>query len=54
METKPPLPSFTLETATQKVRMIEDAWFCVTVCLTYVFLCWLVQCGHTTENENLR
>lgn len=26
METKPPLPPFTLETATQKVRMAEDAW----------------------------
>ncbi|MEM7431667.1 MAG: nuclear transport factor 2 family protein [Pseudomonadota bacterium] len=26
METKPPLPPFTEETATQKVRMAEDAW----------------------------
>ena len=26
METKPPLPPFTLETSTQKVRMAEDAW----------------------------
>ena len=26
METKPPLPPFSLETATQKVRMAEDAW----------------------------
>jgi nuclear transport factor 2 (NTF2) superfamily protein len=26
METKPPLPPFTLETASQKVRMAEDAW----------------------------
>jgi len=26
METKPPLPPFTLETAVQKVRMAEDAW----------------------------
>jgi nuclear transport factor 2 (NTF2) superfamily protein len=26
METKPPLPPFTLETARQKVRMAEDAW----------------------------
>lgn len=26
METKPPLPPFTLETAAQKVRMAEDAW----------------------------
>ena len=26
METKPPLPLFTQETATQKVRMAEDAW----------------------------
>ncbi|MEJ2591141.1 MAG: nuclear transport factor 2 family protein [Candidatus Thiodiazotropha sp.] len=26
METKPPLPPFTMETATQKVRMAEDAW----------------------------
>jgi len=26
METKPPLPPFTIETATQKVRMAEDAW----------------------------
>jgi nuclear transport factor 2 (NTF2) superfamily protein len=26
METKPPLPPFTLETAIQKVRMAEDAW----------------------------
>lgn len=26
METKPPLPPFTFETATQKVRMAEDAW----------------------------
>jgi uncharacterized protein len=26
METKPPLPPFTLETATQKVRAAEDAW----------------------------
>ena len=25
-EQKPPLPPFTLETATQKVRMAEDAW----------------------------
>lgn len=26
METKPPLPPFTTETAQQKVRMAEDAW----------------------------
>lgn len=26
METKPPLPPFTAETANQKVRMAEDAW----------------------------
>ena len=26
METKPPLPPFTVQTATQKVRMAEDAW----------------------------
>src|SRR4051794_36913796 len=26
METKPPLPPFTQETAAQKVRMAEDAW----------------------------
>jgi nuclear transport factor 2 (NTF2) superfamily protein len=26
METKPPLPPFTQETAVQKVRMAEDAW----------------------------
>ena len=26
METKPPLPPFTEETAIQKVRMAEDAW----------------------------
>ncbi|MCK9609411.1 MAG: nuclear transport factor 2 family protein [Methylomonas sp.] len=26
METKPPLPPFTEETAAQKVRMAEDAW----------------------------
>jgi len=26
MDTKPPLPPFTLETAAQKVRMAEDAW----------------------------
>tara|TARA_Y100001935_G_C17311802_1_gene517282 strand:+ start:20767 stop:21234 length:468 start_codon:yes stop_codon:yes gene_type:complete len=26
METKPPLPPFTVETAKQKVRMAEDAW----------------------------
>lgn len=26
METKPPFPPFTLESATQKVRMAEDAW----------------------------
>lgn len=26
MDTRPPLPPFTLETATQKVRMAEDAW----------------------------
>jgi len=26
MESKPPLPPFTLETARQKVRMAEDAW----------------------------
>ena len=26
METKPPLPPFTLETVAQKVRMAEDAW----------------------------
>ncbi|WP_367846222.1 DUF1348 family protein [Rhodoferax sp. WC2427] len=26
METKPPLPPFTQETATQKTRMAEDAW----------------------------
>lgn len=25
-DTRPPLPPFTLETATQKVRMAEDAW----------------------------
>ena len=26
MESKPPLPPFTVESATQKVRMAEDAW----------------------------
>jgi nuclear transport factor 2 (NTF2) superfamily protein len=26
METKPPIPPFNLESATQKVRMAEDAW----------------------------
>ena len=26
MDTRPPFPPFTLETATQKVRMAEDAW----------------------------
>jgi nuclear transport factor 2 (NTF2) superfamily protein len=26
MESKPPLPPYTLESATQKVRMAEDAW----------------------------
>jgi hypothetical protein len=26
METRPPLPPFTTETATQKVRLAEDAW----------------------------
>ncbi len=26
MDTRPPLPPFTLETATQKVRLAEDAW----------------------------
>ena len=26
METRPPLPPFTQETATQKVRLAEDAW----------------------------
>lgn len=26
MDTRPPLPPFTLETAIQKVRMAEDAW----------------------------
>ena len=26
METKPPLPPFTLESAAQKVRLAEDAW----------------------------
>ncbi len=26
METKPPLPPFTVQTAAQKVRMAEDAW----------------------------
>ena len=26
METKPPVPPFTLDTAAQKVRMAEDAW----------------------------
>ena len=26
METKPPVPPFNLDTATQKVRMAEDAW----------------------------
>jgi len=26
MDTKPPLPPFTTQTATQKVRMAEDAW----------------------------
>lgn len=26
MKTKPPIPPFTTETATQKVRMAEDAW----------------------------
>jgi hypothetical protein len=26
MQPKPPLPPFTIETATQKVRMAEDAW----------------------------
>ena len=26
METRPPLPPFSLDTATQKIRMAEDAW----------------------------
>lgn len=26
MDTRPPLPPFTLDTATQKVRLAEDAW----------------------------
>ncbi|MDE3208749.1 MAG: DUF1348 family protein, partial [Pseudomonadota bacterium] len=26
MDNKPPLPPFTLETATKKVRMAENAW----------------------------
>ena len=26
METKPPLPPFTEDTASQKVRLAEDAW----------------------------
>jgi len=26
MDTRPPVPPFTLETATQKVRLAEDAW----------------------------
>ena len=26
MESRPPLPPFTLETAAQKVRLAEDAW----------------------------
>ncbi len=26
LESRPPLPPFTLETAIQKVRMAEDAW----------------------------
>ena len=26
MDTKPPLPPFTRESATQKVRLAEDAW----------------------------
>jgi nuclear transport factor 2 (NTF2) superfamily protein len=26
IESRPPFPPFTLETATQKVRMAEDAW----------------------------
>ena len=26
MDTKPPLPPFTVESARQKVRMAEDAW----------------------------
>ena len=26
MDTRPPLPPFTLETATQKVRLAEDGW----------------------------
>lgn len=26
MQTRPPCPPFTLETATQKVRMAEDGW----------------------------
>jgi nuclear transport factor 2 (NTF2) superfamily protein len=26
IERRPPFPPFTLETATQKVRMAEDAW----------------------------
>ena len=26
MTTRPPLPPFTLETATQKVRLAEDGW----------------------------
>jgi uncharacterized protein len=38
METKPPLPPFTPETAAQKVRMAEDAWNTrdpERVCLVY-------------------
>jgi hypothetical protein len=26
MSTRPPLPPFTLETAAEKARMVEDAW----------------------------
>ncbi|MDE2121538.1 MAG: DUF1348 family protein, partial [Betaproteobacteria bacterium] len=26
MESRPPLPPFSVESATQKVRMAEDAW----------------------------
>ena len=44
MESKPPLPPFTHETAIQKVRMAEDAWnTCDPTCIAPVYAedtCW--------------
>lgn len=42
METKPPLPPFTKETAIQKIRMAEDAW-------NYASTNWLSYVLHTIQ-----